>query len=246
MAEFVTNEVIIKRELWTQTEGEAKLEVRGGALEIALFVEGAPLIFDAADCAGSVGRFTVLLEETRPTIARQIETAAASGFAADAPLSQQIAPLLKLLPNGRYSLTLAPMRQGSLQYAFDDYQHNETSLWYLPYAHLPGYQIADVYLGTQPESSLRDATINRYLAAIDSGERPALIALGAKNHVARFILDGHHKLMAYWCCGIEPIVLNIEAEKMVPISYEQAAQLLENAPPIDVPRYLRAKRPKIW
>ena len=226
MAQCARGEAIMKQEIWTQTEGESKLEVRGGSLEIALFVNGAPLIYDAADCAGSIGRFVVLLDDTRPNLTTEIEAAAASGFAADAPLNQQIAPLLKLLPNGNYALTLAPMRAGSLQYAFDDYQHNETSLWYIPYAHLPGYQIADVYLGTQPESSLFNETINRYLAAIDNGERPALITLGAKNHVARFVLDGHHKWMAYWCCGIEPMVLNIEAKKMAPISYEQAAHRL--------------------
>lgn len=230
-----------RQEIFTQTQGENKLELRGGSLEIALFVEGAPLIYDAADCAGSIGRFTVLLEGIHPQLTAQIEACAAAGFAEEAPLNEQIAPLLKLLPNGKYTLTLAPMREGSLEYAFDDYQYDETSLWYIPYAHLPGYQIADVYLGTQPESSLHDEIINRYLDSIDSGARPALITLGAKNHVARFVLDGHHKWFAYWCCGVTPVVLHIQAEEISPILMREAKRLLSNSKRDDIPSYLRWK-----
>ena len=102
-----------RSEHFTQTAGAGQLEVRGGPLESALFVGGAPLIFDAADCSGSIGRFTVLLGETRPELDAQIEAAAASGFASDAPLFEQIAPLLKLLPNGEYDLTLGPMEPSS-------------------------------------------------------------------------------------------------------------------------------------
>ena len=232
----------MRQEKFIQSQGENKLEMRGGPLEIALFVGGAPLIYDAADCAGSIGRFTVRLENVHPQITAQIETAAASGFADAASLSEQIAPLLKLLTNGEYTLTLAPMREGSLQYAFDDYQYDETSLWYIPYAHLPGYQMADVYLGTQPESSLRDGVVNRYLDLIDKGIRPALITLGAQNHVARFVLDGHHKWFAYWCCGVTPAILHIEAEHLTPILASEAEQLLANSKRDDIPSYLRWKK----
>ena len=232
----------MRREKFIQSQGENKLEVRGGPLEVALFVGGTPLIYDAADCEGSIGRFTVMLEDVHPQITSHIETAAASGFDDAALLSAQIAPLLKLLANGEYTLTLASMREGSLQYAFDDYQYDETSLWYIPYAHLPGYQIADVYLGTQPESSLRDKVVNRYPDSIDKGIRPALITLGAKNHVARFVLDGHHKWFAYWCCGVMPTVLHIEAEHLTPIPASEAEQLLANSKRDDISSYLRWKK----
>ena len=232
----------MRQEKFIQSQGENKLEMRRGPLEIALFIEGTPLIYDAADCAGSIGRFTVMLEDVHPQITTQIETAAASGFVDLAPSSEQIAPLMRLLTNGEYTLTLASMREGSLQYAFDDYQYNETSLWYIPYADLPGYQIADVYLGTQSESSLRDEVVNRYLDLIDIGIRPALITLGAKNHVARFVLDGHHKWFAYWCCGVTPVVLHIEAEQFTPVLTSEAGQLLANFKSSNIPTYLDCKQ----
>lgn len=232
-----------RHEVFEQTGGEGKLEVRGGDLEIALWLDGAPLIYDAADCAGSVGRFTCLLDNARPEIAATIERAAASGFAEEAPLSQQIEPLLRLLPNGKYRLELAPMRAASLTYAFDDYFDSGFQCYY-PYAHLPGYVLADVYLGTQPESSLSDNRVNEYLEILERGGRPSLISLGAREREARFILDGHHKLMAYWCCGVRPVVLHIEAERMTPIPYDLARQTLAHSSATDLRSYLRAKSAK--
>ena len=231
-----------RHEVFEQTHGQGHLEVRGGVLESALYLKGAPLIYDAADCAGSVGRFTCLLDDARPEFAAAIEAAAASGFANSTPLREQIEPLLALMPAGKYALTLDAMRAPCLSYAFDDYTNGR--LGYDPYTDYLGshYALADVYLGTQPESHLNDAIVNRYLAAIESGARPALIALGARDHRARFVLDGHHKLLAYWCCGVTPVVLNIQVEQTRPIPTTEAARVLADWKPWRASSYLKCKK----
>lgn len=226
-----------RREEWQQNQGEGVLEVRGGEMEIALFVNGAPLIYDDADCAGSVGRFTAFLAVDNPlNTVSSIEEAAAHGFVDAAPLHRQIAPLLQLLPNGQYLLTLEQVPPGYSSPVLSDYYFGPNwkegeqtdAIWYYPDY---GYSTwKPVLLWTQPESSLRDDTINKYLSLIEQGERPALITIGAKDHAARFILDGHHKLFAYWCCGVRPHTLHIEFSSLVPVPWKLANNIVGNVP----------------
>ncbi|RYG71028.1 hypothetical protein EON80_06040 [bacterium] len=218
-----------RSEEWQQTQGKGHLELRGGDLEIALFVGGVPLIYDAADCEGSVGRFTALLACSPPLgTAEAIGVAAAGGFSHPKRLWRQIESLLRVFPNGRYQLTLEQLPSYKSYSSTDCHREpgldEDTlpgTLGYYPY---PDFD--PVLLWTQPESSLDDETVNRYMALIDSGHLPALITVGAVGHDARFILDGHHKQFAYWHCGVKPLTLHIEFQEIAPISIEQAREVL--------------------
>lgn len=228
---------IFRAEEWQQTQGKCVLEVRGGELEIAFFLNGAPFVYDAADCEGSIGRYVAFLPYSkRLEAATLIAQSAASGFCDDSPLHQQIVPLLDLLPISQYRLTLEQMPSGygyssasSDEYDFGpDWKEGAQTdaIWYYPdfneHMQLP------VLTWTQPESSLDDETINKYLTLIECGERPAMITIGAKKHATRFILDGHHKLFAYWCCGIRPHTLHIEFSQIKPVPFETAQETVGN------------------
>lgn len=225
---------IFRSEKWQQNEGANILEVRGGKLEIALFFNDAPLVYDAADCAGSIGRFVAFLPyRKRLEAATLVAQAASSGFSDAAPLHQQIAPLLQLLPNGQYQLTLEQVPSSySYSAAFpDEYDfgpdwkegEQTDAIWYYP-------DYSPILTWTQPESSLEDDAINKYLSLIEQGESPSLITIGAKDHAARFILDGHHKLFAYWCCGVMPHTLHIEFQSLVPIPWNLANSIVGDVP----------------
>ena len=219
-----------RHERWTQGNGAGVLQIGGvdfppfggNTPEIALLVNGAPLIIDFHD-GGSIGRFAFLVNDAQPQSVAEVERRAASGFVDEAPLSEQIAPLLALMDNGNYTLTLAPLDSETVVCSFDEYDSKTgRSMWYYPWSFpRDGYNHrSPVLLLTQWEISFFDEIIERYVVAINRGEYPALISVGAKDVPARFLLDGHHKMAAYRKCGKAPVVLHIEAEQMSALSPE--------------------------
>ena len=241
IAQLLTS-TIFREENFVQTKGEGKLEVRGGNLEIALFLNGEPLIFDAADCGGSVGRFTTFLDENSLVYDAQIAEMAAQGFQNLAPLQTQIEPLLRLLPDGNYRLTLETMHPQSFFYCWEDAfeERDSDTIWYYPAD--DHYNPSPVLFTTQPQSLLNRKTVISYSEQIGVRVRPALITIGAKNHLARFVLDGHHKLFAYQAMRVAPPMLHIECEKMAPISYDFALQISKSAVVCLFSDYLKYKK----
>ena len=220
-----------RHESWTQTDGAGVLQIGGveflpfggNTPEIALLMNGMPLIIDFHDGGGSIGRFAFLVDDAQPEIVAEVERRAALGFVDGALLSEQIAPLLALLDNGDYTLTLAPLDPETVVCSFDEYDSKTgRSMWYYPWSYPhDGYNHrSPVLLLTQWEMSLSDEIVERYVVAINRGEYPALITVGAKDVPARFLLDGHHKRAAYAKCGKVPVVLHIEAEQMSALSPE--------------------------
>ncbi|RYX85620.1 hypothetical protein EON83_04580 [bacterium] len=236
--------MIPREEIFEQFNGLGLLEIRGNGLETVLLFEGKPLVYDAADCAGSVGRFTVLLPSAQNLTAQlKIERAAGQGFSDETPLSEQIAPLLHLLPNGSYRLSLEDsIHQGMLDW--DGWQWQDEARMVSVKGYYPDwydYEPEGMFVATQSDSLLSDDRINFYLGEIENGARPALIVLGVKNHHASFILDGHHKLMAYYCCGIKPRFLRIEFAHEKKWSAQEAREVLGDITWDDVPFYLQWK-----
>ena len=218
-------------ERWTQTNGAGVLQIGGveftpfggNTLEIALLLNGAPLIIDFHDGGGSIGRFAFLVDDAQPELVADVESRAASGFVDEAPLSEQIAPLLASLDNGDYTLTLAPLEAETVICSFNEYDSKTgRSMWYYPWSYpRDGYNHrSPVLLLTQWEMLLSDEIVERYVVAINRGEYPVLISVGARDVPARFLLDGHHKRAAYAKCGKVPVVLHIEADKMASLPSE--------------------------
>lgn len=225
-----------RSERFTQTNGKGVLELRGGELEIGLWVGGAPLVFDAADCDGSIGRFTLLLHgEPRPEIDAQIARDAAQGFSGSKSLAEAVRPLLDLMPNGDYDLSLQTLRYGAGESQVTTWEDHQMSprggkAWIYP-DNL-------VLIFTQPYDSLDEETILNYAYAIERGQQPAAIVWTAHGQTAQFVLDGHHKFAAYWLLQRDTPMLLIESEPTQPVSLEQARSLVQES---KQPNYLRHK-----
>ncbi|BCM90395.1 hypothetical protein IAD21_02247 [Abditibacteriota bacterium] len=149
--------MILREEIFEQTDGLGVLELRGGELELALFVNGEPLAYDAADCAGSVGRFTVLLPDSSTVLDTQaVELNAQRGFQGRELLSKQIAPLLKLLPDGYYHLALTETT-GCWLVDWDTFGNEShlPSTWYYPLG-----DIMSVPNGSYPHSLIASFKMN--------------------------------------------------------------------------------------
>lgn len=234
--------MILREELFEQTDGLGLLELRGSGLEIVLFLNDKPLIYDAADCEGSVGRFTILLShESNSPLTSLVESAAERGFEDESPLSEQVALLLELLPVGTYRLTLEEIStQQILDWEGRENQKPAPILGYYPYGQI--YEQVETFVTTQPETSLNDERVSFYITQIEAGRHPALIVLGAKEQDTAFIIDGHHKLFAYWCCGVKPRFLRIECGWRKMISHFLAEQTLQEIGWQGASSYLRRKK----
>ena len=232
----MTHDLPPRPERFTQTNGKGILELRGSGLEIGLWVAGLPLVFDAADCGGSVGRFTILLNgAARPEIDAQIARDAAQGFSAARSLADAVRPLLDLMPNANYDLSLQTLRYGAGRGGLVDWHDHQMNprggkAWV--------FADGPVLIFTQPYDSLDDETILNYAYAIESGAQPAAIVWTARSETAQFVLDGHHKFAAYWLLKRDAAMLLIESEPTQAVSLAQARALM---PESEYPEYVRYK-----
>jgi hypothetical protein len=96
---------------------------------------------------------------------------------------------------------------------FLKYGEYEFGLYRLPHAHLmellskgPDFINSDCYGGIPgylaTQSHVDELTIQAYTLAIRKGMRPTAILLHAEQSYHQFILDGHHKFIAYSRAGI--------------------------------------------
>lgn len=70
------------------------------------------------------------------------------------------------------------------------------------------YPIDTTLVLTQPTSSLDGATIKEYVAKIESGRRPIALAVTTEDAWCNYVVDGHHKLIAYRRLNTKPIVIS--------------------------------------
>lgn len=203
------------------------IRIRFDGFLSCLFIK-KPRAVDWPDCRGSVARYYACLPmnkwdrelqneiENRVSKVQSIEDLKNSGF-------------LDLLETGEYEFELYKDQPTSIIYNTNLYNSNETiHLWtkkqlgnhrastehflngFYPY----GMQL----MFTQPIESLNPERIKHYEDLIKKGERPVAIAIrvmiskqededsyqDTSYNSTKYVLDGHHKLVAYQNLGIDP------------------------------------------
>ena len=123
----------------------------------------------------------------------------------DGSLAELFQPLLSQLAPGGYRLALEEI-EGEWM-ALYPFQGPGTVGCFYPLG--TNYDLMRNLVATQPEESLSEKRIDEWKAAIQSGERPFALILG-DSEVDGFVLDGHHKLLAYAQLGVAPWLLTIE------------------------------------
>ncbi|RZK12260.1 MAG: hypothetical protein EOO46_03795 [Flavobacterium sp.] len=73
------------------------------------------------------------------------------------------------------------------------------------------YPIGIDLLGTQPKESISNERVDFYRNEIKNGKRPFAIVMS--KGVTHFVIDGHHKLLAYRELNIYPPILSLEVIK---------------------------------
>ncbi|MEO7215706.1 hypothetical protein [Mucilaginibacter sp.] len=108
------------------------------------------------------------------------------------------------------------------------------------------YDASHCFFATQPDTCIDQNRVNHFEQQISAGELPFVIIMQASCyqldlHSSYFIIDGHHKLLAYQKLGIYPSMalitylpasseeMEFDAEKLATLLYPwQIADLLEN------------------
>lgn len=136
------------------------------------------------------------------------------------PPVEPLRPLLRLLAPGRY--TIAISSPGWRELPVLDPAPGATRGWYWPAQ-------GDALIVTAPWPPRDTGTVDRYLARIAAGDRPAAVTVRSPGGGPRYLLDGHHKLAAYRRAGMRPLLLEITPERPMPLPRAEFAALVPAA-----------------
>jgi hypothetical protein len=193
-----------------------------------------PRAVDWPDHRGSVGRYYACLpfNEWDQELQKEIENRISSVKSIE---DLKNSTFLELLETGEYEFELWNNKETSLLYNTNLFNSNETIYkWHKervgqhrvqePFSLYGFYPYGRQLMFTQPFESLNPQRVKHYEEIIKNGERPLAISIRVKRGIqededsyqntdentTKYILDGHHKLVAYQNLKINPsyIVIN--------------------------------------
>jgi hypothetical protein len=228
----------------TVSTGLGKFELAEGDVEALMFA-GQVLAVGWSDGAGSVGQYFAHLDYDSKQVAEsllQIRRIVDLGIPDDVPLVDAMAPLLHLLPNGRYRLeafdSAELVRPGAHHTADIDYlgdvvsyaQSFTASQYDAVYQFYPA---AQNLMCIHAPHELDPRRVETWKTAIAAHQRPCIVTLGRADSLFQHVIDGHHKACAYGLLNVAPHVLAIYAlaSSAAPliVGYHRALQALEQA-----------------
>jgi hypothetical protein len=193
-----------RQETFHLDSGTGRIAVRGDAVACGLYINGEPLTLHWNDNAGSIGQaFSHLGEWSYAEAGDSYERLVEHGPSPDTPLAAQFRSLLDHFPPGDYHLAISQTQAG-----------DEWLDWYS--AVQPIRTIGDYYpwegttlVPSQPEDRLDQDRILHFMERIEAGERPLMVTATVEGAWCEYVLDGHHKYMAYAELRVPPWRLRI-------------------------------------
>ncbi|GIJ67835.1 hypothetical protein Voc01_027520 [Virgisporangium ochraceum] len=199
-------------------DGLGVVAVLGNDFASLLCLGGQPAVLHAHDCHGSVGQLAARAE---PGAVRPADLDALRDWLAAPGLNPRrpppagpLAPLLRLLAPGRYTLALST--PGWQELPVLDPAPGAAASWYWPTQ-------GDALVVTDHWPPRDQATVESYRARISGGARPAAVVVRAPGGGPRYLVDGHHKLAAYRRTHVRPLLIEIAPEKPMPLRREEFA-----------------------
>jgi hypothetical protein len=185
-------------------DGTSFIDVRGGGFDSALFVEGKPIALNWCDCEGSVGQLLIRGGVyNHQDHVRALRRVLLGGLDPELPLAVQLSPLLQLFSPAEYEIKLwEDCPDCELFQVGATERLREELTGYYPF----GFSL----VATQAMEMLRISRIHRYAGIIaTTPHRPIAITTTVEGGWCEFVLDGHHKLMAYQMAGLPPTFISI-------------------------------------
>jgi hypothetical protein len=190
--------------------------------DLALFVDGQPVIYDWGDGEGTVARYLLRAGaadfETALTSLRHVLD---GNLDPDQTMESQLQVLLELFAPGHYQLTMKTLEPVPEYQEFSTSWDSTTDL-----NHYYPYNGSTLY--TQPSDRLDHLRIEYFRRVITAGKRPIVILAGVTTGWSDFVIDGHHKLHAYRSRRIAPVVIFIARLDPHPINVGDLDSVLRN------------------
>ncbi|GAB2805797.1 hypothetical protein [Ferruginibacter profundus] len=194
-----------------------------------------PVAADWYDYAGSAGKYYSLTTDFEP-VAKKFNEVLIKGN--DTAILQAVADFLNLFNSGEYTVVVSREKRTDYQLHYEyGTAHNSKHFTYGYYN--PG---GDNLMFTQLHSAINKKRVKEYEESIFYGQRPKAVVFQAyfndrgtyadgstwMNTVdsPMFILDGHHKLLAYQNLGIDPELVIITKERMAKVEFAKYKQEL--------------------
>jgi hypothetical protein len=192
---------------------EGLVEMFGGSVESCIAISDSVLAFTCGDDLGSIGQYLIRTGSSGcEESIEELDNVLSGNFSDKKSLHSQFHAYLKIFTDGMYRITLYDSKNCYLiQPSYDD------STYFLGdfYNIKPG-DVEEVYPGpsqvwvyTLARDLIQENRVEMYVHSISKGKRPIVLMASVENGWFEFVLDGHHKLLAYSQAGICPRILSV-------------------------------------
>lgn len=187
----------------TLTNGPSFFDIRGDGFDTMLLIDGHPIAMNWCDCGGSIAQYLIRAGvANRNEKLTRLRYLVAGNPLENQPLSSQFWDLLELFAPGNYRLTFFPACPDSSFYDFSEEQRfSEHHDWFYP------FNLEFVF--TRPTESLSEDQIAFHAQQIANGLRPIAITATVEHGCCDYVIDGHHKLVAYSRAKVDPAILRV-------------------------------------
>lgn len=199
------------------------LRLQGNETDSMLSLKGAPIQMAWLREIGTTWRYAVAktIGESDLVDDHKFRQFVKYGYLGPEPLSQQFQCILKFLHSGTYELSMASLPK--------DMDLVELKASKGGYGFFNGYGGIEDVIATQERFDQK--TLDDYMKAIQGGLQPILVVLTSHSTKNKFILDGHHKYLAYCRLKKHPRALVIKLLNPTPIPKQDALKILDGGHP---------------
>ncbi len=223
--------------------GQAVIDIISDHFASALIIEKAVAVI-WPDCAGSIGEYYAVSRENydkQKELTANLIQSLTSG--SDQELFSAVTVFLDLFANGRYNLIIGAVDVFSAQTVHDSkvtyaagVDENEVFTY-----NLYNYGYGEVLLFSRSINTIDQNRVNEYLEIINSGNRPKIILFTDSALEHSYVIDGHHKLLAYEELGITAPAVIIKKSQSSEKSYKNIVpQLLDILKPVEAMHILQS------
>ena len=216
------------------TQGAGIIDIINDGFINAMVIE-KPVAAHWPDCGGSVGEYYSV---SKHSYQRQKELTATMNDAlisgSDSEIFEAITTFLNLFTNNKYFIAISEIdiefseigSDHSITYADTVADDDRFTYWHYPNG-------LDLYLFTRSNHTIDEARVAEYVEMISAGARPKVVVYSVFNNYESdetpcYILDGHHKLLAYQQLRINaPVVFISRTDDAEPPAKNILPQLLD-------------------
>lgn len=210
----ITKEWQARRLWWIRREFEVKngqgiIRIINDDQSNALIIQ-KPTAINWPDCRGSIGEYYAVSTydlQQRKALTQQLDEVLISG--SNRQIMDQMESFLQLFEDGKYSVHLGKLEMEGSEVIFDLESNLLSKEKELFAANFYPYGDGQIYLASRPKDSIDPQRVAYYEELIRNGARPRVVVYThylSHDYVYcnHYIIDGHHKLMAYINLKINP------------------------------------------